>query len=291
MRHLLLALLVGMLLPGCGRRAEQQKWTTTVEGIGVRVSVSLGGRIDKLFVQEGDQVSAGDTLAILDLKELKYQLEQLAAGRNELNAQESLFNTQIAQAQSDLDYQARRQQRAQNLFEADVIPRQNLEDSEILSAKAATQLKAAQQNLGLVAAKREQLAAQEKILRNKLADGVITAPSPGQVNILYYRQGEIIPPLGQLAQLIDTSEVELSIYVDESMLGKLKPGMPATVEVGGRAEKYPARITWISSQAEFTPKTVLTPENRSVMVYAVRLRADNPGGILKDGMPADVILP
>jgi len=244
-----------------------------------------------LDLNEGDLVSEGDTLAVLDKREFEYMLEQLNATRSELNAQEALLRTQIAQAGNDLEYQQGRQNRASNLYDADVIPKQSLEDSELLQTKAETQLKAAQQNLALVAAKRGQADAQEKGLRKKIADCVITAPYSGMVNTLYYREGEIIPPLGQLAQITDTAQIELSIYVDESRLAKLKPGMKANLKVQGNAKTYPAVVSHISNKAEFTPKTVLTPDNRSVMVYAVRLKAENPEGILKDGMPVDVTLP
>ena len=272
----------------CTRKHTVESWTGTVEGTQTRVNALLGGSIVKLLVDEGSAVSKGDTLAILDTRELSYQLEQLKAGKEELTAQESIIHTQIAQAEKDLQYQQTRQSRSQNLYQGDAIARQNLEDVELVGTKAESQLTAARQNLAVISAKRKQLNAQEKTLLKKVNDGMIISPASGIVSSLYYDEGEVIPPLGQLLELIDNQQVEITIYVNESMLSRIEVGMPAQINTNGSKNKLPAVVINISSQAEFTPKTVLTTSNRSVMVYAVRLKAENPNGILKDGMPVDV---
>jgi HlyD family secretion protein len=101
----------------------------------------------------------------------------------------------------------------------------------------------------------------------------------------------MLPAMTQLAEIVATQSMEANIYVSEELLAALKPGMPLKLKVNGYTNDIPAEIIRISNKAEFTPKTVLTPDNRSVMVYAIRLRAENPEGILKDGMPVDVYLP
>jgi len=291
MRNYFIPLLLLLVFAACARHKETEKWTGTLEGKQIKVNALLGGSIIKLNVDEGDSVEAGDTLAVLDTRELSYQLEQLQATRQELAAQANLFNTQISQAEKDLAYQQTRQNRSRNLFQADAIARQNMEDAEQVGTKAESQLTAARQNLEVIAAKRKQLDAQEKTLRKKQNDGIILSPAAGTVSSLYYNAGEVIPPLGQLLDLLDNRQMEISVYVSESYLSRIKPGSEVRLYLGGNSQPYPAKVIHISNKAEFTPKTVLTPGNRSMMVYAVRLQADNPDGIMKDGMPADITFP
>jgi len=100
----------------------------------------------------------------------------------------------------------------------------------------------------------------------------------------------MLPNMGQLAEIINSEQMEANIYVSEDYLSVIKPGQSVKLKVSGYRNTLPATLIRISNRAEFTPKTVLTPDNRSVMAYAVRLRVENPDGILKDGMPVDVYL-
>lgn len=279
------------LLAACNKAPQKAVWTSVIEAENYRISALGGGKILTLNVKEGDTLSPEDTLAILDTRELQYSLEQLQASARELQAQEALLETQIVLAEKDLGYQNRRQNRSEKLYQADVIPLQNLEDSQLIQGKAELQLKASKQNLGVLSAKKAALQAQEKILAKKLSDCIIVSPFSGTVETLFYNEGETIPPLGQLASITNLSSPETNIYVNEEWLARLKPGMEMLLKVKGQSKALKAKIIHISNKAEFTPKTVLTPDNRSVMVYAVRLRAENPSGILKDGMPVDIEMP
>lgn len=291
MKKAIILMMLLVIMSACHRAPQTAVWTSVMEADNYRVSALGGGKILELKVQEGDDVVVGDTLAILDTRELEYALEQLQASASELKAQEALLSTQIALAEKDLGYQNRREDRSSRLYEAEVIPLQNLEDSQLIQGKAELQLKAAKQNLGLVSAKKAALEAQRKTLGKKLTDCIITSSFAGRVEILFYNQGETIPPLGQLAEISNVAAPEVSIYVNEEWLARLKPGLKMQLKAKGSEQTLPASIIRISNKAEFTPKTVLTPDNRSVMVYAVRLKAENPSGILKDGMPVDVTLP
>ncbi len=291
MNKIISILIAVLVLTACGSKDKEPVWTSQVESRLFHVSTSTGGKIVLLRVEEGEAVQAGDTLAVLDTRELEYNMEQLQAGLRELDAQEAIYHTQIATAEEDLAYVATRQGRNEKLFEASVIPRQNLEDGQILQTKARNLLKSTRQSLKVLEAKRASLAAQQKILRKKLTDCVVLSPASGTLETLFYSAGEVLPPLGQLAELSDLSAPEISIYVSEEWLSKLKIGSKFNLRARGFSQNIPAEVIRISNRAEFTPKTALTPDNRNVMVYGIRLRAQNDSGILKDGMPVDVSLP
>ncbi|MCK9584487.1 MAG: efflux RND transporter periplasmic adaptor subunit [Candidatus Cloacimonetes bacterium] len=291
MKRIILLSLLLLVLAACGRKEEEQTWTTMMEADLFRVSALAGGRISKIYVAEGDEVTAGDLIAQLDDADLRFTLEQLRASLQELEAQKQLYNTQIALAAADLEYQSRRQSRTETLYEEDVIPLQNLEDGELMKSKAELQHESAQKNLRLVEAKRAAIEAQLKSVQKKIADFTISTPFTGRVEHLYFDEGELLPNMAQLAEILNIQSLEANIYVGEEYLAQLEPGMPLKLKINGHAAALNAQIIRISNKAEFTPKTVLTPDNRTVMVYAVRLKAENPEGILKDGMPVDVVLP
>ena len=291
MRRLLFTLILALALFSCAREESGERWTTVMEATSFRISALLGGRISKIYVTEGEEIESGAKIAELDAQELQFSLEQQMAALQELAVQEELFLTQIEIASADLEYQSRRQGRSERLYEEEVIPLQNLEDGQLLKSKAELQYQAAQKNLRLAEARKASILAQIKTLKKRIEDSTIISEFSGRIEHLYFDEGEMLPNMGQLAEVLDTKSLEANIYVNEEYLALFKPGMRLMLAVSGHADRLEARVIKISNKAEFTPKTVLTPDNRSVMVYAIRLRAENPQGILKDGMPVDVYLP
>jgi HlyD family secretion protein len=291
MKRILILIVLVAALTACAKKETIEQWTTVMEAESFRVSALSGGRISKIYISEGEEVEEGALIAQLEDQELRFSLEQLRASVQELAAQEELFKTQIALAATDLEYQSRRQGRSERLYEEDVIPLQNLEDGQLLKSKAELQHESAQKNLRLVAAKRAAIEAQMKSVKKRIEDATISTPFSGRVEKLYFDEGEMLPSMVQVAEILNTKFLEANIYVSEEYLARFKPGMRLMLKVNGYEKAIEAVITQISNKAEFTPKTVLTPDNRSVMVYAVRLRAENPEGMLKDGMPVDVYLP
>lgn len=291
MRRIIILTVLLIALAACGRKDEEQIWTTMMEADLYRVSALSGGRISKIYVSEGDEVQAGDKIAQLDDLDLRFSLEQLQASLLELEAQRQLYDTQIALATTDLEYQSRRQGRSESLYEEDVIPLQSLEDGQLMQSKAELQLESARKNLRLVEAKRAALQAQIKGVHKRIDDYSIYSPFTGRVEHLYFDEGEMLPNMGQLAEILNIQNMEANIYVGEEYLAGFQPGMQLNLKINGHPKPIAAHVIRISNKAEFTPKTVLTPDNRTVMVYAVRIKAENPDGILKDGMPVDVVSP
>ncbi len=271
----------------CSNKGKVQTYTTTLEGIAVHVPSLTGGIINQLNVDEGDWVTSGDTLALLDTRELKYQAEQIDASLQELASQKTIAENNLAQARKDLSYIQDKQQRTQRLVSGDVLPQQNEDDINNLMQKSQTMLTNTSNQLELLKSSAVKLQAQKKILLKKINDAIIISPAEGKVTTLYYRQGEALAPFANLLELINTKSLEAKIYLPESMLTKVKTGMQLDVKTES-GQEFPAAVTNISNKAEFTPKTILTKDTRAAMVYAVTLKVANPQDILKDGMPVEV---
>lgn len=281
--------LIIVSISGCKLNKKNTNYTTTLEGIAIHIPSLTGGIINKLWVDEGAWISIGDTLAILDTREIRYQIEQLDASLKELDMQSAIAKANLQQSRLDMSYVQEKQQRTQRLYDAATIPQQNVDDIGNLYEKSQTQVNNANNQYEMLTATAEKLQAQKKILLKKINDAIIISPTQGKVTSLYYRQGEAIAPFANLLEVIDTHSLQAKIYVSEALLSQIKTGQAVNI-ITESGQKFPALIDHVSNKAEFTPKTILTPDTRAAMVYAVTLKAENPQDILKDGMPIEVEL-
>jgi HlyD family secretion protein len=287
---ILLFIIVLLFSFSCKRNQKAPAYTTTLEGIAIRVPSLTGGVINQLLVTEGKWIEAGDTLAILDTRELSYQADQTDASLQELAMQSAVAQNNLKQATQDLVYVQERQQRTQRLLDAATVSQQSLDDLNNLLQKSRTQVNNAASQSEMLQATAVKLQAQKKILLKKIADAIILSPATGQVTTLYYRQGEALAPYAGLLELVNTRSLEATIFVPESALAGIKIGQKAKV-ITESGQQFPAVIDHISNRAEFTPKTILTKDTRAAMVYAVTMHVENPRDELKDGMPVEVELP
>ncbi len=278
------------LLTACSAGKQPGRYTGLLEGTEVQVPALIGGKVLQCRVQTGDVVQAGDTLAVLDTTELHLQWRQLAAKREELKAKRQIARANLQQAQADIAYLEKKVARLERLYRTQTTPKQSLEDLQQQLTRARTAKTTAEQNLRMFDALEEQLLAQMQTLRKKIRDAVIVSPADGAVTTVYYEAGEAAAPFSPVVEIIDTQRLEVKIYISERLLPRVKSGQRAFLYIDGLDDRLEGRVIWISPKAEFTPRTILTPETRSTLVYAVKITVDNPEGVLKHGMPVEVEL-
>ncbi|HPF99343.1 MAG TPA: efflux RND transporter periplasmic adaptor subunit [Kiritimatiellia bacterium] len=153
---------------------------------------------------------------------------------------------------------------------------------QVFEQKSVTQKQLDDAQAGVDLA-RARLALAEKAV----ADCRVTAPMDGVVTTKSREEGEVISVGTPVVQLSRLDEVWLSVYVPESHLARVKLGQPARVKVDGDKRFFEGLVTFISPEAEFTPRNVQTPDERAKLVYRVKITLKNPKGIFKPGMPAD----
>ncbi len=275
---------------GCGSKTPENLYTGVLEGKAVQVPALTPGKILGLFVAEGDWVQPGDTLAVIDTTELSYQFEQLQGKRQELQIRMEIARNNRKRAKSDLAYIQRKYDRIVKLYRTNSAPKQTVDDLSNQLQRARSAYSTANQNVRTLEALQQQLEAQIKTLRKKIRDAVITSPIQGMVTSKYFEAGEAVPPMTPIVELMHTQTVEVKIYLSEKRLPKIKVNQNVTVYVDGLDTTFTGRIAWISPRAEFTPKSILTPETRTSLVYAVKVVIENPDGVLKHGMPVEVKL-
>jgi HlyD family secretion protein len=318
---LLLALIAAGGVYGWWRSREpatHSELITLYGNVDVRqVDLAFNGaeRITGLLFQEGDQVGPGQLLATLATERLEAKVARAEA---ELAAQQQVVarleagarREEINQARAELELaQAlnrdaqRSLQRLEELARQRLASPQQVDDAKAAAEAAAARVKAAEAGLELVLAgpRREDIAAaratlrafqaQLDLARRELQDAHLYAPAAGVIQNRILEPGDMASPQKPVYTLALSNPLWVRAYIDEPLLGRIQPGMTATVRSDSFPDKpYPGWIGFISPSAEFTPKTVQTPEIRTGLVYQVRVFVCNPANELRLGMPVTVTL-
>ncbi|MDE7370813.1 MAG: efflux RND transporter periplasmic adaptor subunit, partial [Desulfovibrio sp.] len=281
----------------------------------VDLGFRVGGRIESVLVDEGDTVADGQPLARLDADILRQQRDQaaarLAGQKADLARLERGYRTeevaqaraQVAAARAVAENAAINLHRVTAMRQSNAISQKELDNARAADREAAARLKSSQDQLDMllsgyreedVLAQRAAVAAAEAGLRRAeidLADGVLRAPQKGTILTRAREAGAIVQPGQTVYTLTLTEPVWLRAYVDEPNLGRIKPGMPVRVAVDAAPGKtFPGRVGFISPTAEFTPKTVETREVRTALVYRLRVRAEDPENVMRQGMPVTIFV-
>ena len=286
-----LLLCMALMLPACGPKTDSAfEASTIIEGTAIKVAAQTGGYLLHVHVDEGDAVALGQTLAVVDTEKLSYQLEQVQANLEDLAVQQRIAESNLRRAQDDFAYARTRYDRVAELFKQNAATEQARDDAKINLDRAQTAYESARQNVQALTSRQKALAAQGKLLRRQINDGIVKAPLGGTITTRYFKTGETIPSNAALVEIIDLAQMWTKVYVSEKYLPHIRIGQSATIQIDGTDQALTGRVAWINNKAEFTPKNILTEESRTALVYAVKVEVDNPDGILKHGMPVTVVL-
>jgi HlyD family secretion protein len=292
--------------------ANQLTLSGNIEAHESLVSFKVQGRIVDLPVEEGQQVEQGALLARLedaDSKQ-KVRIDQANVGVRESDLALTLAGTReqevkaaqqtMIDAQADLEEKKLDNDRAQRLFSKDEVSAQDRDLAATALKRAEAIFKAAQQRLSeaVEGSRKEDIAIARANLNEasanlglsqvNLAYAILRAPSTGVITSRQAELGEVVAPGSPVATLADLDHIWLRAYIAETDLGSIHWGQEATVTTDTYPGKlYHGHISFISSNAEFTPKSVQTYKERVTLVYRIKIDIDNPNHELKPGMPAD----
>ncbi|MGW8316828.1 MAG: HlyD family secretion protein [Bacteroidales bacterium] len=288
-RNLSTALLL-LLLGACKPDVDRADAYGNFESIDLLVSPEVQGRIIRLGVEEGDRLQEDQAVALIDSTQLHLKKEQLQTGLASLRARIHTLDAQVGAQQVQLENLVREQQRIIHLYEKGAATSKQVDDinGQVLLLKA--QIAATESQKASVRAERETLDIQILQVEDQLHRCVVMNPANGTVLSKLKEEGEIVLPGQPLYKLANLDELILRAYVSGDRLSLIKVGGPVTVryDVPGAREQVVGTVSWISPQAEFTPKIIQTREERVSLVYAFKVRVPN-GGALKIGMPGEVL--
>lgn len=259
-----------------------------VEGTDVRVAAEVAGRVVENDIVEGRPVQRGDLLLRLDDTEFKLQkaraLAEVASLRSQRDASEAelqLWRHHRRTAETDLD-------RYRQLAKTGAVTPQRLEEADNAAKQAAGRVTALEAQVASLKARMTAAERELDLVALKIEKTRVVAPISATVLVKTAELGEFLQPGNSVAVLADLSRITLKVYLPEAEIGKVKLGAAARVRVDAFPQRlFDARIDRVDQQAQFTPRDIHMPQERTRMVFGVTLAVDNPDGRLKPGMPAD----
>ena len=259
-----------------------------VEGTEVRVAAQVDGQVVASTLVEGEPVEAGAPLVRIDAADHEIAVRQARADLGAVQAEAVALEDQLGTWRHHLQTAKRQLERYGKLGARDLASRQQIDDAENRQREALGRVRTLEAQLEANRARQEAATQRLALAESHLAKTVVRAPLAATVLVKAIEPGEVVQPGQTLAVLVDLSELELTVYLPEVEIGKLRLGAPARVRVDVYPERdFRARIQRIDQRAQFTPREVHMPEERVRMVFGVTLAIANPEGVLKPGMPAD----
>jgi HlyD family secretion protein len=323
-------MLLAMATASCRQEAPTNRVRVSghVEADDVQLAAEVGGRVLELSVAEGDRVTAGQVIARLDTRDAELAIARMRAERAQADAQLRLLlagsrqedirqaeaqvtaaQADIAGAESELRNAEADLERYESLLRANAGSRKARDDAQARRDVARDRVTALRQRARATAetsarvkagARREEVdAARARVAAvdaqiatydKAIADAAVKAPSAGMITSKLVNVGEIVAPRAPLAVMTDLDHAWGEVFVDEPLVPRLVLGQPATLYTDAGGQGLPGTVTFISPKAEFTPRNVQTAEERSRLVYRIKVTVDNTSGVLKPGMPVEAEL-
>jgi len=298
-----------------------------IEATEVQIAPDVGGRVLELRSAEGDRVAAGDVVARLDARDVELQIARARAERaaadaqlrylqkgarpedvRQARAQAGAAAADAAAAAAELKAAEMDLERFEALLAANAGSQKQRDDAQARVDVARQRVRGAQER---VEAAREAVArleagatreeidaararvagadAQLAVLEKARTDATVVSPVAGVVTQRLAETGEVVAPRMPLLVVTDLDNAWANLFVPEPLIPRITLGQPATI-LTDAGDRVPGKVTYISPQAEFTPRNVQTPDERSKLVYRIKVSVDNRAGTLKVGMPVDADL-
>lgn len=296
MKKILVLASAMLIMSACGNKEKEFDATGTFEATETTVSAEQTGTLLTFDIEEGNEVEAGTQVGLIDTTQLWLKLQQLDATKRVYESQKPDTQKQIAATRQQLQKARQEQQRYRELVADGAAPSKMLDDAtnqvKVLERQLEAQLSTFNAQLSTLNSQQAATDVQANQLRDQLQKCHILVPISGSVLEKYAERGEFVATGKPLFKIADTRQMFLRAYVTSAQLQDIKVGQPVTVfaDYGdSQRRSYEGKISWISSRSEFTPKTILTDDERADLVYAVKIAVKNDGYI-KIGMYGEVKL-
>lgn len=289
-------LAAAFVLGACGNSENKYDATGTFEATETTVYAEQSGRLLRFDVTEGADLVAGNEVGVIDTVPIALRIRQLGAAKEVYASQKPDMRKQVAAMRQQLEKARLEQRRYTELVRDGAAPRKTLDDAvssvNVLERQLEAQISTLQTTDKSLDRQMHATDTQVSELSDQLRKCHISSPVTGCVLEKYVEDGEFVTIGKPLFKVADTKQMFLRAYVTSEQLQNVKIGQRVKVmsDYGkGRTKTYDGTVTWISSQSEFTPKTILTDDERADLVYAVKISVRNDG-YLKIGMYGEVKL-
>jgi len=291
-----ITVLILLIITSCKKGENQYDASGSFEATEITVSAEVSGKLTSFPIREGDVLKTGQPVGCIDSVQLFLRKQQLKATLQSVQARRPDIKKQIAALEEQLKTAGTEQIRIQKLLKANATNLKQLDDVNAQVSVLEKQLDALKttlvnNNQGISDDVRS-IELQIEQIQDQLNKCKILSPIDGTVLVKYVEASELAVPGKSLFKIADTDNLILRAYISADQLSQVKIGQEVTVSADfglKQMREYKGKIAWVSSQSEFTPKTIETRDERANLVYAIKINVKNDG-YLKIGMYGNVRL-
>jgi HlyD family secretion protein len=259
-----------------------------IEGTEVRIASEVAGRVTEHALTEGDAVTRGQTLVVIDAQTSEDQLRVREGELAALRDSQAALDSQTTLWAHHVETAGRQLERARRLRASNVASDEDVEQADDALREAEGQLGTLQAQRDALDGQIASAEARVRLTETQLEKTEVTAVEDGTVLVRAVEVGEVVQAGQPLGLIVDLERLELKVYIPEGDLGKVRLGSAARLRVNAFPERYfDARVARVDDYAQFTPRDIHVPEERTRMVYGVTVALENSERRLKPGMPAD----
>ncbi len=276
-------------LISCNTNSNKADGYGNFEAIEVTISAENSGKLIQFSVEEGQTLKINDVIGFIDTIPLNLQKEQLLVTKKIVASKSESVLSQISVLKAQLKTAEISKKRIENLIKEQAGTQKQLDDINGQIDVLKQQIRSIEIQNASVLNELYSIDVQIEQIEDQLQKSIITNPIDGTVLTKYMEPNEITSFGKPLYKIADLSTLKLRIYISENQLSNIKIGQEVMVKIDSNKEmkNYTGTISWIASEAEFTPKIIQTKEERVNLVYAVKIDVKNDGS-LKIGMPAEM---
>ena len=279
-----------LMLAACGSKEKDYDATGTFEATETTVFAEQSGTLLRFDVEEGSEIEARQEIGLIDTTQLSLRKQQLLATKAVYRSQKPDKEKQIAATRQELAKARQEQQRYKELVADGAAPSKMLDDANsqvaVLQKRLEAQISTLNTQVSTLDSQVVTVDTETAQLDDQLAKCHVLSPITGTVLEKYVERGEFVTTGKPLLRIADMANIYLRAYLTSAQLQQVKLGQKVSVSADYGDENrqaYEGTVTWISSQSQFTPKTILTDDERADLVYAVKIAVKNDG-FLKIGM-------
>ena len=289
MKKVSLLILVTLGIISCNTSNEKADGYGNFEATEITVSSEATGKIEFLQVQEGTILEAQTQVGLIDTVQLYLTKQQLIASKSTVSSKSANVLSQKSVLAEQLKTEQNKKNRIRDMYAENAATKRQVDEIDGKVKVIEAQIQGIGTQNAPIINDLKSIDVQMQKINDQIKKSKIINPIKGTVLTKYTEPGEITTYGKPLYKIADLSEMSLRVFVSGTQLTQLKIGQEVSVKIDGAAEmnSYKGTISWIASQAEFTPKIIQTKEERVNLVYAVKVKVKNDGS-LKIGMPAEM---
>jgi len=286
-----LSLALGIMTIGCGREAPTAVAAAgIVDGTVLNVRTVSGGRLVEWNARPGAEVRKEQVLGRMDPVRIENALNELALAEREITLAEARSRGQMPALRVKAEYVKRQIERLDRLKADQAAAGEEVEKAKVELAAAEAALADLRDSLSSQAIQKDKLAAKRRALDLEKDDLILKSPADGIILESHVSAGEFVPPGVTAAEILDTSDLRVDVYIEEAELSRLRLGDQAAVRVDGQeGREWSGTIVRFGSTAEFSPRYTLSEKERRAVLYKVTLRLEHDPAVFKLGMPVTVL--